>query len=311
MNIRQKLILQGSQEDPYNLTYNPEHFQMLFLKSLKTVIQSERITNFMKPHLENLTISDENLILHMNEAISEEEERQAKLAFQKKSKTVVNEVSKANCDDNKGKTNQNSKSASKSPLLAAVEGLKAQVAEIGGTAKLLQEKVDRSQLEQPVDHTQQKVMSEQGNKSFRKKAQEKQMKPRCESCKVSSLMTSVRIAGPVGVTVIKVIIVPGTPEIKRETTGATIEGQGVVSEAQAMSHHCNGCGKPEHNQNFYSVSSVVLISVKRKARILIRSYVRLFMSYPSQVNLKVRVTMRAIMSMLVTLHSLNSQKLSS
>ena len=45
------------------------------------------------------------------------------------------------------------------------------------------------------------------------------------------------------------------------------------------------------NQNiiktFYSVSSVnrsdiVLISVKRKAGILIRNYVRLFMSYPSQ-----------------------------
>ena len=99
MNIRQKLNLQGSQEDPYNLTYNPEHVQMLFLKSLKTAFQSERITNFMKPHLENLSISDENLILHLNEAISEEEERQAKLAFQKKSKTVVNEVSKANCDE--------------------------------------------------------------------------------------------------------------------------------------------------------------------------------------------------------------------
>ena len=72
---------------------------MLFLKSLKTAFQSERITNFMKPHLENLTISDENLILHLNEAISGEEERQAKLAFQKKSKTVVNEVNKANCDE--------------------------------------------------------------------------------------------------------------------------------------------------------------------------------------------------------------------
>ena len=63
----------------------------------------------MKPQLENLTISDENLILHLNEAISEEEERQVKLAFQKKSKTVVNEVSKANCDGNKGKTDQNPK----------------------------------------------------------------------------------------------------------------------------------------------------------------------------------------------------------
>ena len=43
MNIKQKLILQGSQEDPYNLTYNPEHVQMLFLKSLKTAFQRERI----------------------------------------------------------------------------------------------------------------------------------------------------------------------------------------------------------------------------------------------------------------------------
>ena len=69
---------------------------MTFLRSLKTAFQSERITNFMKPHLENLTILGENLILHLNEAISEEEERQVKLAFQKKSKTVVmNEVSKA------------------------------------------------------------------------------------------------------------------------------------------------------------------------------------------------------------------------
>ena len=143
MNIRQKLILQGSQEDPYNLTYNPEHVQVLFLKSLKTAFQSERITNFMKSRLENLTISDENLILHLNEAISEEEERQAKLAFQKKSTTLVmNEVSKANCDENKGKTDQNPKSASKSPLLAAVEGLQPQATEIGGTVKLSQEKVN-------------------------------------------------------------------------------------------------------------------------------------------------------------------------
>ena len=49
---------------------------------------------------------------------------------------MVNEVSKANCDDSKGKT-RNLKSAYKSPLLAAVEGLQAQVAEIGGTVKLL------------------------------------------------------------------------------------------------------------------------------------------------------------------------------
>ena len=131
MNIRKKLTLQGLQEDPYNLTYNPEHVQMLLLKSPITAFQSERITNFMKPHLKKLTISDENLTLHLNGAISEEEERQAKLAFEKKSKTVVNEVSEANCDENKGKT-------------------------------------DKSQLEQPVDHTQLQVRSERGNKSFRK-----------------------------------------------------------------------------------------------------------------------------------------------
>ena len=47
MNIKQKLILQGSQKNPFNLTYNPEHVQMLFLKSLKTAFQSERITNIL------------------------------------------------------------------------------------------------------------------------------------------------------------------------------------------------------------------------------------------------------------------------
>ena len=31
---------------------------------------------------------------------------------------------------------------------------------------------------------------------------------------------------------------------------ATTNGQEVASEAETMSHHCNGCGKPEHNQNF-------------------------------------------------------------
>ena len=126
----------------------------------------------MKSHLENLTISDENLILHLNEEISEEKERQSKSALRKKSKTVVmNEVSKANCDDNKGKTDQNLKSASKSPFLAAVEGLQAQVAEIGGAVKPLQEKVDfRRQLEQLVDHFQLQVRSERGYNSFRKRA---------------------------------------------------------------------------------------------------------------------------------------------
>ena len=102
--------------------------------------------------------------MHSNEAISEEEEAQAKLAFKKKSKTVVNEVGKANCDNNKAKTDQNPKSASESPLLVAVEGLQAQVAEIEGTAKLLQEKVEESQLEQPVDHSQQQIRSERGFK---------------------------------------------------------------------------------------------------------------------------------------------------
>ena len=306
MNIRQKLILQGSQEDPYNLTYNPEHVQMFFLKSLKTAFQSERITNFMKPRLENLSISDENLILHLNEAISEEEERQAKLAFQKKSKTVVNEVSKANCDEEKGKTDQNPKSASKNPLLAAVEGLQAQVAEIGGTVKLLQEKVDRSQLEQPADHTQQQVRSERGNKSFRKRAQEKQMKPGCESCKSKSIGDQCKHCWSCG----------GDNHISRHCSRNPRNQKGNYRGLQPRDREWPVKLKlgptivmAVVNQNmiktFYSVSSVnrldiVLISVKRKAGILIRSYVRLFMSYPSQVNLKVRVTVRTIRSMLVT-----------
>ena len=73
------------------------------------------------------------------------------------------------------------------------------------------------------------------------------------------------------------------------------------------------------NQNiirtFYCVNSVnrldiVLFNIltlirrkaeilKRKAGIIVRSYVRLFMSYPSKGNLKVRVKVRTIRSMLI------------
>ena len=63
------------------------------------------------------------------------------------------------------KTDQNRKSASKSPLLAAVERLQAQVAEIRRIIKLLQQKVDKNHLEQSVDHTQQQVTPERGNKT--------------------------------------------------------------------------------------------------------------------------------------------------
>ena len=69
------------------------------------------------------------------------------------------------------------KSASKSLLLAAVEGLQAQVVKIGGTVILLQENLQKST---------ETTRSERGNKSFRKRAQEKQMKPGCESCKSTS-----------------------------------------------------------------------------------------------------------------------------
>ena len=116
MNIRQNLILQGSHEDPYNLMYNQEHVSVLFLKSLNTAFKSQRVSNFMKQHLENLTISDENLISHLKEANSEGGERHAKLAFQKKSKAVVNEFSQADCDGNEGKMDQNFKSRHKNHL---------------------------------------------------------------------------------------------------------------------------------------------------------------------------------------------------
>ena len=41
---------------------------------------------------------------------------------------------------------------------------------------------------------------------------------------------------------------PQKSELKLQR--ATTKGQRVASEAQTMSHHCNGYGKPEHNQNF-------------------------------------------------------------
>ena len=106
-------------------------------------------------------------------------------------------------------------------------------------------------------------------------------------------MTSVNIAGPVGGQSYKSSLFQEPQKSKGKLQRATIKGRRVASEAKTMSHHCNGCGKPEHNQNCLQCKQC-------KSGILTRSYVRLLMSYPSQVNLKVRVTVRTIRSILVT-----------
>ena len=132
------------------------------------------------------------------------------------------------------------------------------------------------------------------------------MKPGCESCKSKSIVDHCKHCWSCG----------SDNHISRHYSRNPRNQKGNYRGLQPRDREqpvklklCPTIVMPVVNQNiirtFYSVNNVsrldiVLISVKRKAGILIRSYVRLFISYPSQVSLKVRVTVRTIRSMLAT-----------
>ena len=77
------------------------------------------------------------------------------------------------------------------------------------------------------------------------------MKPGCESCKSKFIGDQCKHCWSCGGDNHISRHCSRTPRNqKRKLQRATTKAQGVATEAQTMSHHCNGCGKPEHNQNF-------------------------------------------------------------
>ncbi len=77
LDLRQKIIF-ASQEDESGLKYDPASVQNMFLHTVLTGLQNDRIQSDLQSFLSDPTISDEVLLERLNVACSHETERQNK-----------------------------------------------------------------------------------------------------------------------------------------------------------------------------------------------------------------------------------------
>ena len=77
LECREKIIL-CSQEDKSSLKYDPRLIQSLFLRTVEAGLRDESIRIKLRTFLWDENISDEKLLLELNIAACEEDERQAK-----------------------------------------------------------------------------------------------------------------------------------------------------------------------------------------------------------------------------------------
>lgn len=77
LDLRQKILF-ASQEDESGLKYDPVLVQNMFLHSVLTGLQNDRVQGDLQPYLSDAAISDEVLLEKLNVACSRESERQNK-----------------------------------------------------------------------------------------------------------------------------------------------------------------------------------------------------------------------------------------
>ncbi len=84
LDLRQKILF-ASQEDDSGLKYDPALVQNMFLHTVLTGLQNDRIQSDLQPYLSDPTIPDEVLLEKLNVACSNESERQNKRKYEKNS----------------------------------------------------------------------------------------------------------------------------------------------------------------------------------------------------------------------------------
>lgn len=77
LDLRQKILF-ASQEDESGLKYDPALVQNMFLHTVLTGLQNDRIQSDLQPYLTDTTVTDETLLEKLNVACSHEAERQSK-----------------------------------------------------------------------------------------------------------------------------------------------------------------------------------------------------------------------------------------
>ena len=122
LNLREKIIY-ASKEANTKLKYDPEHVQSMFLHTIETGLISNTLRGRIRPLLQNVAISDEELISQLILAVTEEAERSKKLAASSaKVKVKVSQVEQI-------KANQIEKSEKpQEEMIAEMKTLKAKVA---------------------------------------------------------------------------------------------------------------------------------------------------------------------------------------
>ena len=135
LNLREKIIY-ASKEANTKLKYDPEHVQSMFLHTIETGLISNTLRGRIMPLLQNVDISDEELISQLNLAVTEEAERSKKLAASSaKVKVKVSQV-----EQEKGKQIEKSEKPQEE-MIAEMQTLKSKVA-------LLEREVKENQVAQ-------------------------------------------------------------------------------------------------------------------------------------------------------------------
>lgn len=92
LDLRQKILF-ASQEDESGLKYDPALVQNMFLHTVLTGLQNDRIQGDLQPYLTDTTVTDETLLEKLNVACSHEAERQSKRKSERSASVNVTQLS--------------------------------------------------------------------------------------------------------------------------------------------------------------------------------------------------------------------------
>ncbi len=92
LDLRQKIIF-ASQEDESGLKYDPALVQNMFLHTVLTGLQNDRIQGDLQPYLVDTRVTDETLLEKLNVACSHEVERQSKRKSERSASVNVTQLS--------------------------------------------------------------------------------------------------------------------------------------------------------------------------------------------------------------------------
>ena len=170
LNLREKVIY-ASKEEHSKLKYDSEHVQSMFLHTIETGLISNTLRGRIRPLLQDITITDEELISQLNVAITEEAEQSKKLASNVKVKAKVTQVEQA-----QPKPSEKPQKAQEAEMLNEMRALKAKVAV----------------LEQEVKESQVKQKNSRPNRNSSKGSRFQGNRRGCSSCASSGIGDSCR-----------------------------------------------------------------------------------------------------------------------